>query len=453
MAMPVSLVDSKALRIALVGTAVLVVGWFVLRDDSDLLVGMTERMQVRKATGARTAAIAAERCPRPALREPTTGDGMPLLAGLVDSQSAEERCLDAASKLRWEVQGCQQFRPCKPRSLRAMPPAPELVAVCEPLYAKIENDAHTTEACSPWSRVADPTQSPNIHFLGLPFAVQVQVAPLFARGELATAARHITDAMRFADDHARNGYMVQQMMSSVVIGWLADALGDILNDRRLTADEARAIAHDLDVLLASGPTVEAMMRQESRFVVHMSDTSPRGDEASDDETYSGDRDQDAVLQLIAVERWLQRIEQACHDRPLRTCLEWFRAQPEPANFDELHNVRVAKAAGLRGDALRERILQVLVEQYGTWAAYPASFGTRHFALTVLRVQAELRTMTVDECRDPQRRRTRLARWLDDVVLSGEAEPILDQPAWQMPPAWARLSKKQPPRTLACIEPN
>ncbi|HEX5060929.1 MAG TPA: hypothetical protein VFV99_16290, partial [Kofleriaceae bacterium] len=91
--------------------------------------------------------------------------------------------------------------------------------------------------------------------------------------------------------------------------------------------------------------------------------------------------------------------------------------------------------------------------YGSWAVYPASFGARHFALTALRVQAELRTMTVDECRDPQRRRTRLARWLDDVVLSGAAEPILDQSAWQMPPAWARHSKKQPPRTLACIETN
>jgi hypothetical protein len=449
MAMPVSRVDSRALRITLAATVVLVVGWLVLRDGSDVLVGTAERIEVRKATAARMDVIAAERCPRPALREPATGDGAPLLVGLADSQSAEERCLAAASKLRWEVQDCKAYHPCKPRALAAMPPLPELVALCEPLYAVIEKDAHTTEACSPWSRVTDPFKDPDIHMLALPFAIEAQVAPVFARGDLATAARHIIDAMRFADDDARKGYLVQQMMSPSVIGWLGDSLVDILTDPRLTADEARHIAHDLDVLLASGPTVDAVMRRESCFSVRLSEMSAAG---ASDKTYSGDADQDAVLHLIAIERSLERVERACRDKPLRACLEWSRAEPEPTAVDGLREqVRFAKALGIRGDALREHVVHTLVDQYGFHATYTASFGARRFVLTALRVQAELRTMTADECRDPQLRRTRLARWLDDIVLSGDAEPIVDRPAWQTPPPWSRRSKPQPPRTLACID--
>ena len=49
-------------------------------------------------TAART-----ERCPRPALREPATGDGTSLIATVADPTSRESRCLAAVSKLRQEL--------------------------------------------------------------------------------------------------------------------------------------------------------------------------------------------------------------------------------------------------------------------------------------------------------------------------------------------------------------
>ena len=439
---PASLVESRSARIALALTATLAVSWLLLRGEQPrVLVDQHERARVRVMTAARTAAIAAERCPRPALRTPALAiDGSPLLAGLVDQTSPEIGCLQRVSTPRHEVERCDS-NGCKEVALSAVPSRPDIIAACAPLYEKIDQLAYTTEACSPWSAPGiDPiTNGADVWYGSFAFAIKLRVAPLYTAGELSVAARHIIDAMRFADDHGRKGYMVNAAISIFVVTRLADSLADILTDPRLTSDEARAIARDLDVLLASGPTIDAMMRQESRFGV------AQADEQAKAWPYTGDADQDAVLSLIAIERALRHSEAACRDKSLRACLEARRAPEPAASADFRERLPAALLSGESDHALRERIIQDMVSP---WQFYPANQSDRPFALAALRMQAELRMMPIAECRDPDVRRKRLAPWFEHAVLASGPEPIVVTPALFQPP-WVK-AKRRLSRTLRCV---
>jgi hypothetical protein len=444
-----SLVESKAVRLGCAITAAVALGWLLLSgEEPRVLVDPYERARVHMKTAARTEAIRAERCPRPALREPVVAiDGSPLLRGFIEPSSAEARCLDAVGKQRDKVEPCDP-RNCPKLTLAAMTPQPDLVAACATLYDKIAQLAHTTAACSPSSADDfDPLTGPEVRSMLLPFAIKLQVAPLYARGELVAAARHIMNAMRFADDYGRKGYLVTAMISVAVVGMLGEVLVEILTDPRLTADDARAIARELDVLIASAPAIDAVMRQESRFVIARIDDLEHT-------PYTGNADDDAALQLIDLECWLQRVERACKDKPLRTCLEAHSTQVDPTKPSDRELLPLEIAMGLRGRDLRKRVLAVMAHERAWVGAYPSMFGRRHFVLHSLRMQAELRTMASAECRNPQTRRERLAPWLaNGIMMSDKPEVTVVPAAWLNRPTWARTSKSRPRHTLRCIDPR
>jgi hypothetical protein len=439
-------VESKPVRIALALIATLLLGWLLLQpEEPRTLVDSYERARVQLVTSARTAAIRVERCPRQALREPALSiDGSPLLAGLIDRASPESQCLAAVAKKRDELEPCEK-RNCTRLELAEITPQPDLVATCATLYDKIAQLAHISEACSPSSTQLATDVDVIPYASSLPFAIKLQVAPLVASGQLALGARHIVDAIRYTDDYGRKGYLVNVMISSVVVTRLGDMLDEILTDPRLTADEARAIARDLDTLIATAPTFDAVMRQESRFIATL--VAQRSNTSVD----TGDPGQDVALQLIALERWLQRIEHACAGKPLRACIDAQRAAREPHLADTKEQVAHSLASNLSDRALRERILELLEDQTRIFAMYAAKFGERHFVLTALRMQAELRTMTGDECRDPRARRLRLARWLANVVFRDAREPLVEPAAWMRPPPWAHARRAPTVRTLRCSE--
>ena len=157
-------------------------------------------------------------------------------------------------------------------------------------------------------------------------------------------------------------------------------------DPRLTADAARAIARDLDALLSSGPTFEAMARQETAWVAtHTNTLAP---------------DDDPAPILLGAEQRQHDIGRACGET-LRACA------------DHLKTVTVDGVAGF-------------------WVPYARRLGARELTLTALRMQAELRIASPDECHDPARRRAVLAPWLapDRAILGDQLEPVVTPPAWQ-----------------------
>src|SRR4051794_35460933 len=63
------------------------------------------------------AAARSERCPRPALRTPITGDGSARLRVLNDRTSPEWRCLARVQELRTELGPCVPQEHCGPQTL------------------------------------------------------------------------------------------------------------------------------------------------------------------------------------------------------------------------------------------------------------------------------------------------------------------------------------------------
>jgi hypothetical protein len=434
--------DRRRIASAFVVAAALLL--FLLRGEQPrVLVDASERVRIYTLSSARTAAIRAERCPRPALREPAMStDGSPLLAGMIDRASPERRCLDAVTKQRDKLERCYPGN-CPKLALAAMTPQPEVAAVCATLYDKIAQLAHTTEACAP---VGDPLDAPDIELMSLPFAIKLQVAPLYAEGQLLEAARHITDAIRFMDDYGRKGAVLNSMLAVAVVGMLRDTLDEILTHPRLTADAARAIARDLDILLASAPTFDAVMRQESQYLMWTMDKHGT-------DVYTGDAQQDRALHMLAIERWVRCVQRACSGKPLRSCVEAHRLTPQPPHGDEKQQLALALAFGMSDRELRRRILAILNDNLQWLATYPASLAQRHYALTTLRMQAELRTMTSEQCHDPHARRATLAPWLSDARITDDPEAYVAPAAWiPRRTSRSRSAKKTPVPRLRCIDP-
>jgi hypothetical protein len=184
-----------------------------------------------------------------------------MLRRLHDPATPESKCFDELRKHYLEIEACEPSGKCKPRTFEELATRRDLRSTCEPLYALIERVAHTAEACSPHDvdeSLADVQYANVVH---LPRAVRIQIAPLVERGELAAAAGHVLDAMRLADDHGHHATTMGAMMSVALIQQLTEMLVELLVDPRLAAGEARAIARDLDVLLASAPRFDAIMRE------------------------------------------------------------------------------------------------------------------------------------------------------------------------------------------------
>jgi hypothetical protein len=342
-----------------------------------------------------SAAVRAERCPRPALRTPASGDASARLLRLNDKSSAEARCLARVKELRNELGPCLPGQQCGPQTLATVKPHDDVVAACAPLYATIEAVAHASAVCSPTDS-ADDFDVPSIASLGN--AVRLEVAPLVAEGRLGEAATRVLDAMRLADDYGRKGAILESAFSIFVMSRLVDTLDEIVVDPRLTLDDARAMARDLDVLLASAPRWDAIMRQEHVSVA----------------AFLASRSEDIVPVLAVFEPQDRDIRRMCSGT-LRDCV---------AHYDEISG-----------------------EGATAFKAYAQRLGMRESALAFLRMQIELRLAPASACFDRSRRRALLQPWADRAVVGDEPEPVVT------PPMWERDSDYRPrpvPHVLRCV---
>ena len=428
--------------IVAVGAVLVVV--VALRDDRKrILVDAKEQARAFALADEWFAESRALRCPRPALRSPISANGPPL-DGLIAMKSDEADCLRAVSVLREELQprcgGASQYR-CPMTKLEAMRPHPDVVARCAPVYDLIERNAHASEACSPM-RASDASSMPDgIWFVSLDSAIRIKIAPLVVRGELAQAARHVTDAIRLADDLGRGTYLVGTMISTAAIVRLSSTLDEILTDPRLTADDARAIARDLDVLLATRPTMVESMREEVIAVTAMARTSRW--------PITGDIDQDRALTILGLERWLRDFARACSAATLRECADRIDEHERRASaalnhhyYDEADFQRELNS--WHDDAtVRERLIDMLSLR-ALIGHYVRGFAAADLPLRAARMQAEMRMMSSDECRDPERRQRRLAPLQADMIVLG---------TMVLPPAWTvgGFPTKRSPRFLRCID--
>src|ERR1700742_2283 len=119
-------------------------------------IGENERAWLLALPPVWTAAAHAERCERPALRTPVTGNGSARLERLGDKSSPQRACLARVREgLRIELLPCQPNQPWLPHTLATIKPHPELVAACAPLYALIEDNAYASEACAETAKWED----------------------------------------------------------------------------------------------------------------------------------------------------------------------------------------------------------------------------------------------------------------------------------------------------------
>jgi hypothetical protein len=330
------------------------------------------------------------------LRTPTTGDVSARLLRLNnDKSSPEARCLARVKELQTELGPCLPGQQCGPQTLATIKPHDDVVEACAPLYATIDAVAHASEACSP-SDSADDLDIPPLAWLGN--AVRLEVAPLVAKGQLGEASARVLDAMRLADDYGRKGTILGASFSIFIMSRLVDTLDEIAVDPRLTPDDARAMAHDLDVLLASAPRWDAIMRQEHVSVA----------------AFLTSHGEEIVPVLADFETQDRDIRRVCSGT-LRDCV---------THYDEISG-----------------------ESATAFKAYAQRLGMRDSALAFLRMQIELRLAPASVCFDRSRRRALLQPWADRAVVGDEPQPVVT------PPMWERSSDYKPrsvPHVLRCV---
>lgn len=434
-------VDSRIARIAIAVVALLVIAIVALPSARHRnLVGSYERMRTLALTTTWQIAAKTQRCPRPPLRAPTTGDATAILARMIDPQSPLVDCMRRLVDVDKDMHEPCDKGPCPMIPLAALEPHPDVVAACAPLFAAIEQVAHATAACSP-ERFDNQNRPLTFGAMSVPRAVRLRIAPLIARGELGTAARHVTDAMRYADDYGRATPTIGVMISLAMTRQLVDTLEELLLDPHLTADDARAIGRDLDVLRATMPPADDMVRHELAWTALLI-----AGEAITGESVTGDLHQDRTLWVLSTERWLARYEHACRGAALRDCIERMAAAERWTRFGEPADFTPALQSELDDGSVRELIVERLADDHWLLTDIARGLASREFALTVLRMQAELRTLSTDECRDPVVRHARLAPWHDgDIQVGDAAEQAIAAPAWQ------RIGRRRgEPRTLACV---
>ena len=366
-------------------------------------IGESERARLLTMPPVWTAAARAERCPRPALRSPITGDGSARLKVLYDKNSPEWRCLARVSELRNELGPCLPEEHCEPQTLGPLTlatvrPYTDIIEACAPLYTAIEELAHASEACSPTGDDDSVTDERARAFLSLSNAVRIEVAPYAASGQLGEASARVLDAMRFADDFGRKGTVLGAAFSTLVASRLVDTLDELAIDPRLTADEARAIARDLDTLLASAPRWDAITRKDQVWVAN----------------FAVSHSPDAVPLLAILEAQRRDIRRVCSGT-LRDCVE------------HLDDVKEDHAADFKD--------------------YAQHLAQRDSGLAFVRMQIELRLARPEDCADPVRRRAILQPWADRAVVGDEREPIVTPPTWEYAPADRPRSV---PRVLHCV---
>jgi len=358
-------------------------------------ISTNERARLLAMPPVWTAAARAERCPRAALRTPVTGDRSARLAAMSDKSSPEQQCLARVKELRTELGPCAPQEHCGPQTLATVKPHPDVVAACAPLYAAIDDVAHASEACTSTSVWNDDNV---VSVLSLGNAVRLEVAPLAARGQLGEAARRVLDAIRFADDFARKSAVLGEMSSTAAAFRLADTLDELASDPRLTADDARAIARDLDVLLATSPRWDVIMRQEDAWGA----------------TFALTHDHDPVPELARFDARERELQRVCRGT-LRGCVEHIDAED--------------------------------IEGAGIFIDYAKRLGQRDYLLAFVRMQIELRLARPEDCNNPLRRRALVQPWADRAIVGDEAEPVVT------PPAWQRITASQQthaPRVLHCV---
>jgi len=366
-----------------------------LMGCGDRGISTNERARLLAMPPVWTAAARAERCARPALRTPSTGDRSARLAAMSGKSSPEQQCLARVKELRTELGPCAPQEHCGPQTLAAVKPHPDLVAACAPLYAAIDDVAHASEACTSTSAWNDDDL---LGVFSLDNAVRLEVAPLAARGQLGDAARRILDAIRFADDLTRKSAILGEAFSTSAALRLADTLDELAIDPRLTADDARVIARDLDVLLATPPRWDAIMRQEDAWGA----------------TFAVAHSHDPVTALAmfdARERGLQRV---CRGT-LQDCVEHIEA--------------------------------VDVGGANVFIDYAKRLGHRDYLLAFVRMQIALRLAPPEDCNDPLRRRALVQPWADRAIVGDEAEPVVTAPAWQH---ITTPHQSHAPRVLHCV---
>jgi hypothetical protein len=436
----VRLAESKVVQLSV--AAIVIVGLGVVAiafrsNDDRIVVDAYERARAEAVAAMWTNEARADRCARRALREPTTGDGTHDLAALVDPTSSTAHCLLDAGRVHVDhEEWCAGHVRCPAAMLAGLAPQPAIVNACASLYAAIADHARATSACSPL-RAGDALGAMDVPFrtmLHLPFAVRLQIAPLVANGELAAAAGHVLDAMRFADDYGRGTYLLGAMLSLAGTLDLADTLDELLVDPRLAPDDARAIARDLDILLATMPTVSEMFHHETAAMVTQLFRAQPITHAPE---------QDRALQILGQEKWLAEIDGACAGTSVLSCVEHLRALPaqamaRPDDFD-----RIIQS----GDdhATRDQVVELIAASLASSTPeYARKLGDREIALRTLRMQAELRTIDIDACRDRRGRQTTLSPWLrDDLQLGDEPEPTVQLPRW-------RQTSDRAPYVLHCV---
>jgi len=300
------------------------------------------------------AAARAQQCSRPALRAPAIPDGTALLRRLRDHASPENQCLARVATLSTELKPpCPTDDDCALPKLATLKPYPEIVGACAPLYDTIARIAHASEACSPEIADTFDASDMSVAIIALQHAVRLRIAPLVARGELAAAATHLLDALRVADDYGRGAVLMGAMESLAMITGLVATLDEILIDPRLSSDAARAIAGDLDALIATAPAIIPTMHQEAAWAAKRRKTIAKSD-----------ADADALV--LAAERRTREVDRICGGT-LKACVEQLGAST--------------------------------VDDAKDFAGYVQKFGTRDVALTFARMQAELRTVAAADCSD------------------------------------------------------
>lgn len=295
--------ESRSARLA-IGAVALVLVTLVARPESrpHPVVGTSEQLRAILIASTWRELAQVRDCARPALREPGHDeDATALLRLFVADDSTIAACLRQVGALHEEIDPPCKSTPCRPTPLASIKPHPELEAPCATLHETIDHVAHARAACSPLT--FDLVDAWNgLYLTSVPRAVRLQVAPMAQRGELTAAARHIIDAMRLADDLARDGSLVATMLGIAFTGQLAETLQELLADPRMDTTVASAIASDLDKLRATAPGFVPMMRQENLWLLSHLEYA---------DAVTGDRAQDQALMILDRARLMAVIERAC----------------------------------------------------------------------------------------------------------------------------------------------
>lgn len=364
----------------------------VLREpDRMQLVGPAERARSAALFDSWLAASRAERCERPALRTPTTGDGRGDYPEFVarlepDRTTPLAACRETLRKVRDQVEKTCTRGPCPLVPLGQLRPHPEVLERCAGLFDVIERHAHTTRSCSPIApEYAMLFDLPAFSLFDVPRAVRLEIAALVARGALGDAARAVTNAMLFVADYGRDGAIVSVMSARAAEAQLLRTVDELLADPRLTAGDARAIVRDLDIVRSVPMRFDHVMRAEILAMTTYLDTIEMAGAG-----LTGDRQQDRALMILAHERWLALYDRTCSDATLAVCVAKLRAIHAIAPADIGADYQPLLHSSWDPDLVRERVIDQLVGTRQLFDEYAQRMAMSDAWLAAVRARAAAR---------------------------------------------------------------